>query len=140
MIDADGILKVRALEERSGKSQSITINNQFSIPEEEMALMLIDSLKNAELDMKERALVESTVEAQSVIQSTDKFIAQNQGNFSEDQFKRLELLKEGLEQAIDAKNKDAIESAMFDLNEYARPMANTAMDIAVAKAIKGQQL
>jgi molecular chaperone HscA len=140
MIDADGILKVRASEQRSGKSQTVIINNQFSIPEEEMAQMLLDSLKHAESDMQERALRESKVEAQSVIQSTEKFIEQNKDHFKSEQLSKLASLMDDLIRAVNESERDKIESKMFDLNEYARPMANTAMDIAVAQAIKGKKI
>ena len=140
MIDADGILKVRAAEERSGKTQTVVINNQYSIPEEEMAQMLLDSLKHAESDMQERALRESKVEAQSVIQSTEKFLEQNKEHFPLEQLDNMRRLMNELISAVNDSKRDLIESSMFDLNEYARPMANTAMDIAVAHAIKGKKI
>ncbi|MEO1438399.1 MAG: Fe-S protein assembly chaperone HscA, partial [Bacteroidota bacterium] len=48
ILDADGILTVRAKELRSGVEQSIKVRSQYGISEEEMAKMLIDSIQNAE--------------------------------------------------------------------------------------------
>ncbi|MEZ4956027.1 MAG: Fe-S protein assembly chaperone HscA [Saprospiraceae bacterium] len=56
IINADGILKVKAKELRSGTEQAIDIRPQYGITEEEMAKMLIDSIQNAEDDMAARGL------------------------------------------------------------------------------------
>ncbi|MEL6357906.1 MAG: Hsp70 family protein, partial [Bacteroidota bacterium] len=66
-LDADGILRVKAMENRSGTAQSITIKSQYGISEEEMAEMLIESLQHAEDDMAQRALVEARNEGENVL-------------------------------------------------------------------------
>jgi len=73
-LDADGILRVKAMEHRSGKQQSVTIKSQYGISEEEMAMMLLDSLNNAESDIQARALVEARNEADNVLLSSKKFL------------------------------------------------------------------
>ena len=50
IINADGIMKVRAKELRSGLEQAIDIKPTYGISEEEMAKMLLDSIKNAQND------------------------------------------------------------------------------------------
>ena len=65
LLDADGILKVKAAEQRSGQATEIQIKPSYGISEEEMALMLIDSMKNAESDMAQRVLLEARNEANS---------------------------------------------------------------------------
>lgn len=136
-LDADGILRVKAMENRSGTQTSITIKSQYGISEEEMALMLIDSLQHAATDLASRALVEARNEGQNVLLSTRKFIQQNEGWLSNEQAIALAQLAESLEIAVKGDDKDAINARMQELNTYATPLAHEALDRNVASAIKG---
>ncbi|MGK0387349.1 MAG: molecular chaperone HscA, partial [Maribacter sp.] len=69
MLDADGILRVKAMENRSGTEQEIEIRSQYGVSEEEMALMLLESIKNAESDMNKRALLEARIEGKNIVMS-----------------------------------------------------------------------
>ncbi|MEM1214606.1 MAG: molecular chaperone DnaK [Bacteroidota bacterium] len=139
-LDADGILKVKAQELRSGVAQEIEIRSQYGISEEEMAKMLIDSIQNAQGDMATRALLEARNEANSVLLATDKFLSQNADWMTEEQTAGVKQHAESLRQAVAGTDKDAINVAMETLNEYARPLAHEALDKNVAKAMKGEQV
>lgn len=136
ILDADGILTVKAKELRSGVSTSVEIRSTYGISEEEMALMLLDSIKNAETDMQQRALLEAVNEANNIILAADKFIVQNQNNFTKDELNQLKVLTNMLKEKVDEKNKNEIESAMKKLNDYSAPMAHRALDINIGKALK----
>ncbi len=139
-LDADGILRVRALEHRSGKETGITIKSQYGISEEEMAEMLIDSLQHAEKDLAARALIEARNEAQNIVQSTYKFITQNQAWLKPAATQQLQQLARALEQAIAGTDKDRINLRMKELNDYATPLAHEALDKHVVGAIKGKDI
>lgn len=139
-LDADGILRVKAMENRSGTEQSITIKSQYGISEEEMALMLIDSLQNAETDLANRALVEARNEANNVLLSTHKFIEHNANWLSEDQKTQLSQLAENLKLAVEGEDKDAINAKMQALNTYSEPLAHEALDKNIAAAMKGTKI
>lgn len=140
IIDADGILKVRAKELRSQKSQQIIIKSTYGISEEEMAKMLIDSLEHAQEDIAVKAILEAINEANHIILSTEKFIRQNQDVFEQPVLDHLDQLKNQLKATIDSKNKNAIEKAMHELNTYAEPLAHQAMDVQIGKAMKGKSI
>ncbi len=82
LLDADGILSVKAKELRSGVEQEVEIRSQYGISEEEMALMLIESIKNAEGDVAVRALLEARNEANNIILSSVRFLEQNESIFT----------------------------------------------------------
>lgn len=136
-LDADGILRVKAMEHRSGQSQSVTIKSQYGISEEEMAEMLIDSLSNAETDMKNRALVEARNEANNVLLSTKKFLEQNASWLEAKQVTDIEAYAAKLATAVAGEDKDAINSRLDELNQFTAPLAHEALDRNVAAAIKG---
>jgi len=140
ILDADGILTVRAKELRSNKATQVEIKSAYGISEEEMALMLLDSIRNAEKDMSQRSIKEAVVEASMVLNATDKFVKQNVDIFSESEIITLAEKAEKLQQMVIQENKDQILSAMDELNNYSRPLAERAMDRAVALALKGNKV
>lgn len=140
ILDADGILKVRAKELRSGVEQTVEMRSTYGISEEDMAEMLLDSIQNAQTDMATRALLEARNEADNVIKSTEKFIEQNREIFSESELATLQQLAKQLYDTAAAEDKDAINKAMEELNEYARPLAHKAMDATIGKAMSGKKI
>ena len=140
LLDADGILKVKAKELRSEQETEIRIKPSYGISEEEMALMLLDSMKNAEADMAQRVLLEARNEANSVILASAKFIEQNAAIFSEEEVKALNTYVQKLKEAVEGTDKDLINKAMDELNTYSRPLAERAMDHNISEAMKGKKL
>jgi len=140
ILDADGILTVRARELRSEVEQSIQVKSAYGISEEEMARMLLDSIQNAESDMKIRALLEARNEANNIVLSADKFLTQNTAILSEEEVSQTKKLTNILRQSVEGQDKDAINVAMDNLNKYTTPLAHRAMDVNIGEAIKGKKL
>ncbi|OAV45452.1 Fe-S protein assembly chaperone HscA [Lewinella sp. 4G2] len=139
-LDADGILRVKAMEHRSGQSQTVTIKSQYGITEEEMAEMLIDSITNAETDVAQRALVEARNEATNVLLSARKFLKQNESWLTEEQVAAITGYNDRLEAAVKGDDKDAINGRLQELNDYTTPLAHEALDRNVAAAIRDEQV
>jgi len=140
ILDADGILTVKAEELRSGKETSVEIKSTYGISEEEMALMLIESIKNAEIDMKKRAVLEAVNEANNVILAAEKFMKQNADILSQTEYDQIMMLNNALKTSVQSGNKDEIELAMKVLNDYSSPVAHRALDININKALKGVKM
>ncbi len=140
LLDADGILRVKAMETRSNTSAEIQIQSRYGIDEEGMGAMLLDSLKNAESDMSSRAIIEATNEANAVLLAADKFIRQNGSWLSSDQKSMITEKSELLRTAIETREKDAILNAMDILNEYTRPLAEIALDKNIQAHLKDKQI
>ncbi|NNL92004.1 MAG: molecular chaperone DnaK [Saprospiraceae bacterium] len=140
ILDADGILKVRASELRSGHSTEVKIKSQYGISEEEMGRMLLDSIKHAEVDMKAKALLEAKNEGRSIVLSSNKFIKQNAEILDPSEIESLHSHMNDLNIAMNGDNKDAINNAMNNLNEFANPLAQRAMDYNIKKALEGTSL
>ena len=140
ILNADGILVVKASELRSGVEQSIEVKSQYGISEEEMAQMLLESLKHAEADMATRSLLEARNEASNIILSSEKFIQQNQDILTAEEIETIKILTSKLRTACEGSDKDKINGAMDDLNKYSTPLAQTAMEKTIKEAIKGKKL
>ncbi|MEO1262934.1 MAG: molecular chaperone DnaK [Bacteroidota bacterium] len=140
IINADGILKVRAKELRSGKEQAIEIRPTYGISEEEMAKMLIESIQHAEADMAARGLLEAKNEGAHIALSADKFLEQNEGILSETEKATTLSLVNQLREKLNKTDKDEINKAIQDLNDYTAPLAHRAMDKTIANAMKGKKI
>ena len=140
LIDADGILKVSATELRSGVAQSIDVKPQYGLTDEQVEQMLMDSVTNAKDDIKVRALVEASTEAQQMLEVTEKFLEKHHEFLEADEINMtLGKMKE-LRDAIDAKDKDRIQKEMELLNDLSRPYAERVMDGALKDAMRGKKI
>ena len=140
ILDADGILTVKATELRSNVETQMEIKSAYGISEEDMARMLIDSLQNAESDMKAKALLESINEANNIVMATDRFLEQNKNALSEEQVTQILALKAELQASTKGENKDSVEAAMQAINVYTEPLAHEALDRNIGKALKETKL
>ena len=105
-----------------------------------MAKILIDSIQNAEADMKIRGLLEARNEANNILLSSDKFLIQNEEILSIEEKTQTKLLIENLRNSTKEEDKDAINKAMDDLNIFTSPLAHRAMDVNIQKAMKGKKV
>jgi molecular chaperone HscA len=139
-LDADGILRVKAKELRSNVEQEVTMKASYGLSDEEMAMMLIDSIQNASSDLKMRSLLEARNEANNVLLAVEKFLIQNDEILSEEEKATTQSLAKTLKAAVAGDDKDAINAAMDELNTYTEPMAHRAMDVNIGKAMKGKKI
>lgn len=140
LLNADGILKVRAKELRSGVEQTVEMRSPYGIPEEEMAKMLLDSIKNAKSDMAVRALIEAQTEAQNVLLASHKFLKQNASIITKEEAEGFIQLVQKLEESVKGTDKDLIHKDMEILNEYSTPLAHRALDASIMEAMKGKKI
>lgn len=140
MLNADGILQVKAKELRSDLEQSIEVKPQYGISEEEMGRMLLESIQHAQEDMQARGVLEARNEARSILLSAERFVQQNSNWLSEADIEGIQLYSGKLSEAIAGTDKDLINKSIEDLNAFTAPLAHRAMDEAIADAIKGKSL
>jgi molecular chaperone DnaK len=83
-IDADGILKVSALDKATGRSQHITITASSGLDEAEVEQMRRDAETYAEADRKRRETAEARNNADNAIYSGEKLLRENKEKIPED--------------------------------------------------------
>ena len=140
LINADGILSVKAKELRSGVEQSIEVKPQYGLTDDEVEKMLMESIQHASEDIKIRAVVEAKTEAQQLIDTTQKFLDKNSELLSEEEMNTTAKAIDDLRSSLDSNNKDLIHQKTESLNEISRPYAERVMDIAISKAMSGKSI
>ncbi len=140
IINADGILTVRARELRSNLETQVEIKPTYGISEEEMAMMLLDSIQHAQSDMQARGLLEARNEANNMLLSGRKFLQQNAAILTEEEKSNTNALLNELEAATKSDDKDVIHRAIETLNTYTTPLAHRALDINIQSAMAGKKI
>ena len=138
LINADGILQVRAKELRTGLTQSIDIKPQYGLTDAEVEQRLLDSITYAKEDIATRALVEAKTEAEQILSVTEKFMSKNVSLLSKDELMQTAEAMQALQLAITMEDKNLIQGKTEALNELTRPFAERVMDQAISGALKGK--
>ena len=140
IINADGILTVKAKELRSDLEQSIEVKPQYGLTDEEVEKMLLASIQHAKEDMQTRAFTEAITEAKMMLSDTEKFILKNKLAMSDEEISTTKNLMEKLRASFSSNNKDAIQNCMDELNEFSKSYAERIMDSAIGEAMKGKKI
>jgi molecular chaperone HscA len=138
LINADGILQVRAKELRTGLTQSIDIKPQYGLTDAEVEQRLMDSITYAKEDIATRALVEAKTEAEQILSVTEKFMSKNFSLLTKDELMQTAEAMQALQLAITMEDKNLIQGKTEALNELTRPFAERVMDQAISGALKGK--
>ena len=140
LINADGILMVKAKELRSGVEQMVEVKPQYGLTDAAVENMLMDSIKNAKDDIRSRAIVEAKTEAQQLLEVTENFIKRNSQYLHNEEIELTQKAIAELKLALASDDKDLIQTKIEALNEFTRPFAERVMDIAVGIAMKGKKV
>ena len=114
-VDANGILKVSAKDKKTGKENRITIKSDSGLSKEQIEEMIRDAEANAEADKKQRELIETRNQADSVVHRVRTDLKEVEGKLSEDQTKNIQDAIAKLEEAIVGTDKEAITTALSEL-------------------------
>ena len=138
LINADGILVVKAKELRSGIEQSIEVKGQQDLTDAELEKMLLDSITHAKEDIATRALVEARTEGEQLLETTEKFIQKNTTHLSKEELMQTAASMQALQLSLTMNDKDLIHTKVEELNTISRPYAERIMDAAISYAMKGK--
>lgn len=140
LINADGILVVKAKELRSGIEQSIEVKAQQDLTDAELEKMLLDSIIHAKEDIATRALVEARTEGEQLLETTEKFIQKNTTHLSKEEFMQTAAAMQALQLSLTMNDKDLIHTKVEELNNISRPYAERIMDAAISYAMRGKTI
>jgi molecular chaperone DnaK (HSP70) len=141
LIDADGILKVTAREQRSGQAAKIEVKPTYGLTDEQVESMILDSFDHAEEDFAKRLLIEARTEAETILTKVDQ-ARENPAwaqSTTEEQA-AINLACEQLSAAKSGDNLNAIREATVALDQATRRLAELMMDAAVTEAIRGKTM
>jgi len=114
-IDANGILHVSAKDKATGKENKITIQASSGLSEEEIQKMVQDAEAHAEEDKKAAELVGVRNQADAMVHSVKKSLADYGDKVSADEKAKIEAAIVAVEEAVKTDDKEAIEAKTQEL-------------------------
>jgi Fe-S protein assembly chaperone HscA len=141
LIDANGILRVSAREQRSGKEAEIDVKPTYGLTDEQVESMILASFDNAEEDIEARQLIEAKNEAETILTAVEKgrkHAAWQQLSF--DEIQAIEAGESELKASLQGGNYKIIRQGIERLDKVTRRFAEVMMDTEVMGAMKGQTM
>ena len=138
ILNADGILVVKAKELRSGVQQIIEVKSQLELTDATLEKMLLDSITYAAEDIANRALVEARTEGEQLLATTERFIQKNAAHLTQEEITQTAAAMQSLQLSLTMNDKDLMHAKIEALNEMSKPYAERIMDIIVGEAMKGK--
>ncbi|MCH7321050.1 molecular chaperone DnaK [Solibacillus sp. MA9] len=131
-IDANGIVSVKAKDLGTQKEQTIVIQSDSGLTEEEIERMVKDAEANAEADAKRKEEVDLRNEADQLVFQVDKTITDLGEQISEDEKKSVEDARDELKAALEAGELEGIKAAKEKLEGVLQPLVMKVYEQAAA--------
>ena len=121
-IDANGILKVNAKDQKTGKENKITIKSDSGLTDAEIQRMVREAEDNAEADKKAIDLINARNSADSQLHQIKKDLTEHGAELTPDQKTDLESGVTEVENAVKGEDADAIKDSLTKLFEKLQPL------------------
>jgi len=123
-IDANGIVHVSAKDRGTGREQSMTISGGSALSKDEIDRMVKDAEQYAEEDRKRREAVETRNQADGLVYTTEKFLADNGDKIPDEVKTEVQADVDALKAVLEDENAEAeaIQAAVSKLGESSQKM------------------
>ncbi|HUW67534.1 MAG TPA: molecular chaperone DnaK, partial [Candidatus Nanoarchaeia archaeon] len=116
-IDANGIIHVTATDKGTGKEQKITITSPHKLSEDEIKSKINEAEQYEEADKKAKELIELKNQADTLVYTTEKAIADLGEKVNEEQRNTINEKIEKTREAISTDDKDKLQEAVDELTK-----------------------
>ena len=125
-IDANGILKVSAKDQGTGKEQHITITASSGLTEQEIDQMVRDAETHADDDQRRREIAETRNQADNAAYAAERLLRESGENIPEELKSELEGKIAAVRSALETQDAAAMRSALDELNEAVQRVGQAA--------------
>ena len=140
LIDANGILNVKASDMRTGQSQSIEVKPSYGLSDNEVERMIEDSFKFAQEDVSARKLIEARLDAAALFTTTEKSLAEGGTLIGEKDAAAVRVALAALNAAKEGNDPKAIRARMAELEEAAKPLSVAMLDNSLKRGLQGKKV
>lgn len=133
LVDADGVLHVTAVEQRTGVQASIQVVPSFGLTQDEVHRMMMESIENAGEDMQAREAVELRNKAEAMVRGTTK--ALEMSDLPPDQTYAVAKATKAVEKALADSDDEVLRSSVDRLSRATAQIADDVISSAVKKSL-----
>ena len=114
-VDSNGVLNVNAKDKTTGKEQSIRIEANSGLTEEDIEKMKKEAEEHADEDEKKKEIIESKNQAQQMIYTAEKSVKDHEKEIPEDTKKEIEEKIKAVNEVMEKDDKAALDTAVEGL-------------------------
>ena len=140
MVDADGILRVSAREETTGKEAAIEVKPSYGLTDDEVERMILDSIAHGDEDVKARLLAEQRVEADGIVAAARAAMRDAPELLEDGERDAIEEALTAVEAARAGSDHHAIRTAIETLDHASKAFATRRMNKALEQGFRGRNV
>ncbi len=142
VLDANGVLRVRAIDERTREEASVDVRPSFGLSDDEVERMLREALENVETDFAHIQLIETKNQAKSLIRATEKSLASPllESDFRSAQEVKILPVLRALEVDMQSSKLEVIRARTAELEHITRDLAESLLNRAVHQRLSHQRI
>jgi molecular chaperone DnaK len=141
MIDANGILQVRARDLHTGEERSIEVQPSYGLGREEIERMLEESIEFAEQDFSSVQGIEARNEAETILRAAAKSLACDEAReLAPEERAKIDAAIRALREAARGDDYRLIRARIDELNQATLRLAELVINSAVETALKGRRV
>jgi molecular chaperone DnaK len=138
-IDANGIVTVKAKDKGTGKEQAITIQASGGLSDADIERMVKDAEANADADKARRELVEAKNQAEGLLHSTKKSLAEHSDKVDPSTVEMIELAMSALEDTLKTVDAGKIKGGIQNLTDAAMKLGEAIYKAQADQADGGDE-
>ncbi len=138
LVDANGLLTVSAVENRSGQQAKVSVQAGHGLSPEEIERLVLESVEHAQADFTARRLIELRSKAEGDLSHTAKALTQAGAQLPAVERERIAAAQSALEEAMQAQNVDQLQARVAEFGQATQPLAELLMNSVVKQTLYGK--
>ena len=137
-VDANGMLRVQAKEQRSGQQATIEVKAAHGLSQDEVERLVLESVEHAHADFGARRFIEYKNKADADLRHTAKALDQSGAELTPEQRLRIDAATATLKAAMAGTDANALHAAVDTFGAATLPLAELLMNATAKKLLTGQ--
>ncbi|MGL6075356.1 MAG: molecular chaperone DnaK [Fimbriiglobus sp.] len=138
LVNADGMLTVSAIEERSGQKASVEVKAAHGLSQDEVERLVLESVEFAHEDFNNRRFIELKNKADADLRHTTKALAQASDQLTSEQLSTIDTVAAKLRLAMAGQDVEALQQTADAFNAATTPLAEALMNAAAKQLLQGK--
>ncbi len=138
-VDANGMLRVQAKEQRSGQQATIEVKAAHGLSQDEVERLVLESVDHAHADFGARRFIEYRNKADADLRHTAKALIQSGADLTAEQRQRINAATTDLTAAMSGTDANTLHTAVDAFAAATLPLAEMLMNATAKKLLSGQR-
>ncbi|MCU0705593.1 MAG: molecular chaperone DnaK [Fimbriiglobus sp.] len=137
-VDANGMLRVSAKEERSGVEAAVEVKAAHGLSQSEVERLVLESVEHAHEDFAARRVIEFRRKGESALDHMTKALAAHGDKLTHEQRSAIDVASAELRVAMSAGDLPTLEQANAAFEKVILPLAELQMNVVTSALLRGK--